>query len=620
MLFRSAQLVFVLALLLTISFPSKAFAADNAVGNEVTDAANTTLTRTGSGTAAIPYKLQLNLGNANTWTAAQIFNNALTVNGILNLGDGGDAASLSGTTVKVNVGDNIAESFGLQQGTNKYFVVTTTDSSENVSFGNASTNPTFSFLGSGLTTYAGGVTAAGTITASNGFVSNGSATFTPAGTNDVTVTTDSDSSVVVSGLATETGSALCLNGSNELILCSEGGTNSLQSAYDGGNSIATTDARDIDFSLADTATDSNFDIALAADNTVSISRSNNASSEVPAQLFALRNLDNDVAVGTGLVVDSASGGITTALNVSDAEIVTALSSGTNDLVGTNWSIAGSTGNLQTSGDLAVGGGDLTTTAATASLFNTAVTTANIAGAATIVNIGATSGVTTIRNSTVALPNATAFDAISATGLFNSLNVGGGYGSTGVSISNSGNIQANGNLTVDGTGLIAGNTTVGGSFSANAATFMPGGTSDVTFVTDSDSTVTISGLATATGDGLCIDASDNVIKCSGTPSDRRLKQNITPLSEVLPTVLQVQGVRYDKAQDSDVVSGQGRYIGFIAQDLEELFPELVYTDDNGIKSVDYEKMTAVLVESTKEQQKEIDQLKKDVAELKALMNR
>ncbi len=46
---------------------------DVTVGNEVTDATNSTLTRSGSGTHVDPYTLALNMGNANTWTAAQTF-------------------------------------------------------------------------------------------------------------------------------------------------------------------------------------------------------------------------------------------------------------------------------------------------------------------------------------------------------------------------------------------------------------------------------------------------------------------------------------------------------------------------------------------------------------------
>jgi hypothetical protein len=57
------------------------------------------------------------------------------------------------------------------------------------------------------------------------------------------------------------------------------------------------------------------------------------------------------------------------------------------------------------GDLAVNGGDVTTTATTATLFNTNATTLSFAGAATTLTIGATSGTATIRNATVAITNA-----------------------------------------------------------------------------------------------------------------------------------------------------------------------------------------------------------------------
>ncbi|MBI4351641.1 MAG: hypothetical protein HY550_09395 [Elusimicrobia bacterium] len=51
---------------------------DPFVGNEVTNAANATLTRSGLGTSVSPYLLALNLGNANTWTAAQVFTSTIS--------------------------------------------------------------------------------------------------------------------------------------------------------------------------------------------------------------------------------------------------------------------------------------------------------------------------------------------------------------------------------------------------------------------------------------------------------------------------------------------------------------------------------------------------------------
>ena len=49
---------------------------------------------------------------------------------------------------------------------------------------------------------------------------------------------------------------------------------------------------------------------------------------------------------------------------------------------------------------------------------------------------------------------------------------------------------------------------------------------------------------------------------------------------------------------------------LAQEVEEIIPEIVKTDQNGYKSVDYARMTAVLVEAIKEQQIQIEDLKTD----------
>jgi hypothetical protein len=77
-------------------------------------------------------------------------------------------------------------------------------------------------------------------------------------------------------------------------------------------------------------------------------------------------------------------------------------SGSSDLqAGGNLTVAGTStlvGIVSASSDLAVNGGDITTTAATATLFNTSATTVNIGGAATAVAIGSSTGTTTVNNS------------------------------------------------------------------------------------------------------------------------------------------------------------------------------------------------------------------------------
>ena len=83
------------------------------------------------------------------------------------------------------------------------------------------------------------------------------------------------------------------------------------------------------------------------------------------------------------------------------------------------------------------------------------------------------------------------------------------------------------------------------------------------------------------------------------SDVRLKQEITNIDPVLDRLLQVRGVNYHWIDQDNY--GSNLQTGFIAQELEQQFPDLVSTDTEGYKSIAYGKMTAVLVEAIKEQQ-------------------
>jgi len=99
------------------------------------------------------------------------------------------------------------------------------------------------------------------------------------------------------------------------------------------------------------------------------------------------------------------------------------------------------------------------------------------------------------------------------------------------------------------------------------------------------------------------------------SDIRLKKNISTLEDTLNKISRLRGVRYDRKNEPNTEEGKGKHIGFIAQELEKEFPELVETGADGYKSVTESSMTAILVEAIKEQQKEIELLKQEVAELK-----
>ncbi|MEI6489384.1 MAG: tail fiber domain-containing protein [Bacteroidota bacterium] len=109
-----------------------------------------------------------------------------------------------------------------------------------------------------------------------------------------------------------------------------------------------------------------------------------------------------------------------------------------------------------------------------------------------------------------------------------------------------------------------------------------------------------------------------ITCS---SDRRFKKNILPLSNALNDVLKLQGVTYNWRVDEFPEKGftNASQIGFIAQDIEMIFPQMVFTDAKGYKSVDYSRLTPVLVEALKAQQKIIDTQNKNIEDLKAEVN-
>ncbi|UTW61573.1 tail fiber domain-containing protein [bacterium SCSIO 12741] len=115
------------------------------------------------------------------------------------------------------------------------------------------------------------------------------------------------------------------------------------------------------------------------------------------------------------------------------------------------------------------------------------------------------------------------------------------------------------------------------------------------------------------------ASDGGIFAKGiwVTSDRRLKQNIVPLENALKKVKSLRGVSYSytDAQENNGRSDQTE-IGFVAQELEEVLPEMVRERPDGLKSVNYLHMVGLLVEAIKEQQVQIDLQTTEIEELKS----
>jgi len=92
------------------------------------------------------------------------------------------------------------------------------------------------------------------------------------------------------------------------------------------------------------------------------------------------------------------------------------------------------------------------------------------------------------------------------------------------------------------------------------------------------------------------------------SDERLKNNVEVISNPIEKVQSLRGVTWEWNELASDAAKQSPNVGVIAQEVEKVLPQLVHDRENGFKGVDYAKLTGLLIEAIKEQQKQIDELK------------
>lgn len=118
-----------------------------------------------------------------------------------------------------------------------------------------------------------------------------------------------------------------------------------------------------------------------------------------------------------------------------------------------------------------------------------------------------------------------------------------------------------------------------------------------------------------------------------PSSGRFKHNVRPLSDALDKLLKLEGVSFDWNPDfAKDRPGREHDLGFVAEDVAKVFPELVFFDAEGnVSGMDYSRLTAVAVQAIKQQQaqrvadraqfeRELGKRDAENAELKARLDR
>lgn len=95
------------------------------------------------------------------------------------------------------------------------------------------------------------------------------------------------------------------------------------------------------------------------------------------------------------------------------------------------------------------------------------------------------------------------------------------------------------------------------------------------------------------------------------SDLNLKSNIKAIEGSLGNLKKLNGFTYNLKSDESEI--KKTHTGLLAQDLEKIFPDMVYTDDKGVKGIAYLEIIPVLIEAIKEQDAKIEALTAQINE-------
>ena len=113
---------------------------------------------------------------------------------------------------------------------------------------------------------------------------------------------------------------------------------------------------------------------------------------------------------------------------------------------------------------------------------------------------------------------------------------------------------------------------------------------------------------------CGDVAKRIDRADRLPkSDKNLKTNIIPIENAIDKVLQLKGVEFDFISSNDTGYLGVHQIGLIAQDVSKVIPEVVSKNNDGTLGLSYQHLVPLLIEAMKEQQEQINDLKRRIGE-------
>lgn len=117
---------------------------------------------------------------------------------------------------------------------------------------------------------------------------------------------------------------------------------------------------------------------------------------------------------------------------------------------------------------------------------------------------------------------------------------------------------------------------------------------------------------------CVEDRDGTVIAGQCSSDLRFKKNITPFGNVLNNFSKLRPVNFYWRADefTNKQFGTNQSFGLIAQEVEQIFPELVSTDEQGYKVVNYSKLPLLTIQAVKELKTENDTLKQQLFQQQA----